>query len=67
MQPEQDLPDFCAAFERAKPADRAARLSFFRMGDALAMANEVPDFIAISHDVWRPSLWRLHRTKSIAA
>jgi len=43
-------------------------------GDALAMANEVPDFIAISYDViaisydvWRPSLWRLHRTKSMAA
>ena len=35
MQPEQDLPDFCAAFERAEPADRAARLSFFRMGTLL--------------------------------
>ena len=32
MQPEQDLPDFSAAFELVKPADRAARLSFFRMG-----------------------------------
>jgi len=31
MQPEQDLPDFSAAFELVKPADRAARLSFFRI------------------------------------
>ncbi len=35
MQPEQDLPDFSAAFELVKPADRAARLSFFRMGTLL--------------------------------